>query len=48
MYAIAAGAGYSSDAYHIAHPAPDGVGVIAAITRALADAGRSTRPGWCT
>ena len=38
VYAIAAGAGYSSDAYHIAHPAPDGAGVIAAITRALADA----------
>jgi 3-oxoacyl-[acyl-carrier-protein] synthase II len=39
VYAIAAGAGYSSDAYHIAHPAPDGSGVIAAITRAIADAG---------
>jgi 3-oxoacyl-[acyl-carrier-protein] synthase II len=39
IYAIAAGAGYSSDAYHIAHPAPDGSGVIAAITRAIADAG---------
>ena len=39
VYAIAAGAGYSSDAYHIAHPAPDGAGVIrAAISRALADA----------
>ena len=38
IYAIAAGAGYSSDAYHIAHPAPDGSGVIAAITRAIADA----------
>jgi 3-oxoacyl-[acyl-carrier-protein] synthase II len=38
VYAIAAGAGYSSDAYHIAHPAPDGVGVAAAIGRALADA----------
>ncbi len=37
VYAIAAGAGYSSDAYHIAHPAPDGAGVIAAISRALAD-----------
>jgi len=37
VYAIAAGAGYSSDAYHIAHPAPDGAGVVAAITRALAD-----------
>jgi 3-oxoacyl-[acyl-carrier-protein] synthase II len=38
IYAVAAGAGYSSDAYHIAHPAPDGVGVVAAISRALADA----------
>jgi 3-oxoacyl-[acyl-carrier-protein] synthase II len=38
VYAIAAGAGYSSDAYHIAHPAPDGAGVAAAIRRALADA----------
>jgi 3-oxoacyl-[acyl-carrier-protein] synthase II len=37
VYAIAAGAGYSSDAYHIAHPAPDGAGVAAAISR-LADA----------
>ena len=39
VHAVAAGAGYSSDAYHIAHPAPDGSGVIAAITRAIADAG---------
>jgi 3-oxoacyl-[acyl-carrier-protein] synthase II len=38
VYAIAAGAGYSSDAYHIAHPAPDGAGVASAISRALADA----------
>jgi 3-oxoacyl-[acyl-carrier-protein] synthase II len=38
VYAIAAGAGYSSDAYHIAHPAPDGAGVTSAICRALADA----------
>ena len=38
IYAIAAGAGYSSDAYHISHPAPDGAGQIAAISRALADA----------
>jgi 3-oxoacyl-[acyl-carrier-protein] synthase II len=37
IYAIAAGAGYSSDAYHISHPAPDGAGQIAAIGRALAD-----------
>ncbi len=38
VYAVAAGAGYSSDAYHIAHPAPDGAGVAAAVGRALADA----------
>ncbi|HEX6523111.1 MAG TPA: beta-ketoacyl-ACP synthase II [Streptosporangiaceae bacterium] len=38
IYAVAAGAGYSSDAYHIAHPAPDGAGVMAAISRALVDA----------
>jgi 3-oxoacyl-[acyl-carrier-protein] synthase II len=38
VYAVLAGAGYSSDAYHIAHPAPDGAGVTAAIGRALADA----------
>jgi 3-oxoacyl-[acyl-carrier-protein] synthase II len=37
VHAIAAGVGYSADAYHIAHPAPDGAGVIAAINRALAD-----------
>jgi 3-oxoacyl-[acyl-carrier-protein] synthase II len=37
VHAIAAGAGYSSDAHHIAHPAPDGVGVVAAVSRALAD-----------
>jgi len=39
VYAVAAGAGYSADAYHISHGAPDGVGVIAAIGRALTDAG---------
>jgi 3-oxoacyl-[acyl-carrier-protein] synthase II len=39
VYAVAAGAGYSSDAYHIAHPAPDGSGVMAAVGRAMADAG---------
>jgi len=38
VHAVAAGAGYSSDAYHIAHPAPDGAGVAAAISRAMADA----------
>jgi 3-oxoacyl-[acyl-carrier-protein] synthase II len=41
IHAVAAGAGYSSDAYHISHPAPDGRGVMAAIGRALADAGVS-------
>jgi 3-oxoacyl-[acyl-carrier-protein] synthase II len=38
VYAIAAGAGYSCDAYHIAHPAPDGTWVAAAIGRAMTDA----------
>jgi 3-oxoacyl-[acyl-carrier-protein] synthase II len=38
VHAVAAGVGYSSDAYHIAHPEPDGAGVVAAITRAVADA----------
>jgi 3-oxoacyl-[acyl-carrier-protein] synthase II len=42
IYAIAAGAGYSSDAHHISHPAPDASGAIAAIGRALADGGVST------
>jgi 3-oxoacyl-[acyl-carrier-protein] synthase II len=37
VYCVAAGAGYSSDAYHIAHPAPDGAGVVAAMGRALTD-----------
>jgi 3-oxoacyl-[acyl-carrier-protein] synthase II len=41
IHAVAAGAGYSSDAYHISHPAPDGAGVMAAIGRALSDAGVS-------
>jgi 3-oxoacyl-[acyl-carrier-protein] synthase II len=38
IYAVAAGAGYSSDAYHIAHPAPDGTGVAFAMSSALRDA----------
>jgi 3-oxoacyl-[acyl-carrier-protein] synthase II len=38
VYAVAAGAGYSSDGYHIAHPHPEGAGVILAMQRALADA----------
>ena len=42
IHAIAAGAGYSSDAYHISHPSPDGAGVMAAIGRALADADVAT------
>ena len=38
VYAVAAGAGYSADAYHISHGAPDGAGIISAIGRALTDA----------
>jgi 3-oxoacyl-[acyl-carrier-protein] synthase II len=38
VYAIAAGAGYSSDGHHIAHPHPEGTGVKLAMQRALADA----------
>jgi 3-oxoacyl-[acyl-carrier-protein] synthase II len=37
VYAVAAGVGYSADAHHIAQPDPAGVGVVRAITRALAD-----------
>jgi 3-oxoacyl-[acyl-carrier-protein] synthase II len=39
VYAIAAGAGYSSDAHHIAQPDPSGRGIVSAIEHALADAG---------
>jgi len=39
IYAVAAGAGYTSDAYHIAHGAPDGSGVERAIRYCLDDAG---------
>ena len=39
VYAVAAGAGYSSDAHHIAQPEPDGTGIVLAIERVLADAG---------
>ncbi len=39
VYAVAAGAGYSADAHHIAQPEPEGVGAVLAIRRALADAG---------
>jgi 3-oxoacyl-[acyl-carrier-protein] synthase II len=38
IYAVAAGAGYSSDAYHISHGLPDGSGVRFAIDAALKDA----------
>ncbi|MBO0805466.1 MAG: beta-ketoacyl-[acyl-carrier-protein] synthase family protein, partial [Nocardiopsaceae bacterium] len=39
IYAVAAGAGYSADAYHIAHGPPDGAGVRHAIGCALTDSG---------
>ena len=38
VYAVAAGVGYSSDGYHIAHPHPEGAGIILAMQRALAGA----------
>ena len=38
IYAVAAGAGYSSDAHHISLGAPDGEGVAFAISAALRDA----------
>jgi len=38
IYAVAAGAGYSCDAHHIAQPDPEGKGARLAITRALANA----------
>ncbi len=41
IYAVAAGAGYSSDAYHISHGSPDGDGVRFAIESALRDSGVS-------
>ncbi len=41
VYAVAAGAGYSSDAHHIAQPEPNGTGARLAIGRALANAGVS-------
>jgi 3-oxoacyl-[acyl-carrier-protein] synthase II len=41
VYAVAAGAGYSCDAHHIAQPEPEGTGAKLAITRALANAGVS-------
>ena len=39
VLAIAAGAGYSSDAHHIAQPDPSGDGITRAVEHALADAG---------
>jgi 3-oxoacyl-[acyl-carrier-protein] synthase II len=42
IYAVAAGAGYSSDAHHISLGAPDGEGVAFAIGAALRDGGVST------
>jgi 3-oxoacyl-[acyl-carrier-protein] synthase II len=41
IYAVAAGAGYSADAFHIAHGSPDGAGVRYAMCSALSDAGVS-------
>jgi 3-oxoacyl-[acyl-carrier-protein] synthase II len=38
VYAVAAGAGYSADAYHIAQPDPAGTGIVSAIAHVLADA----------
>jgi len=42
IYAVAAGAGYSSDAHHISLGAPGGEGVTFAINASLRDAGVST------
>ena len=39
VLAVAAGSGYSADAYHIAQPEPSGHGIVAAIQAVLADAG---------
>jgi 3-oxoacyl-[acyl-carrier-protein] synthase II len=39
VIAIAAGAGYSADAHHIAQPEPSGTGAALAMRRALADSG---------
>jgi 3-oxoacyl-[acyl-carrier-protein] synthase II len=39
LHAVAAGAGYSSDAHHIAQPEPSGTGIVTAIQAVLADAG---------
>ncbi|MFD8756975.1 beta-ketoacyl-[acyl-carrier-protein] synthase family protein [Kitasatospora sp. NPDC059577] len=40
-YALLAGYGSSSDAYHLSNPRPDGAGAVAAMRAALADAGLS-------
>ena len=37
--AVAAGVGYSSDAHHIAQPEPEGIGLVKAMQRTLADSG---------
>jgi 3-oxoacyl-[acyl-carrier-protein] synthase II len=39
IHAVAAGAGYSADAFHISRGAPDGAGVSFAMSAALRDAG---------
>jgi 3-oxoacyl-[acyl-carrier-protein] synthase II len=39
VHAVAAGAGYSSDAHHIAQPDPSGTGIVTAIEAVLTDAG---------
>lgn len=39
VYAVAAGAGYSCDAHHIAQPDPEGAGAVLAMKRALENAG---------
>src|SRR5690242_12920240 len=41
IYAVAAGAGYCSDAFHISHGSPDGAGVRFAMSAAMRDAGVS-------
>jgi 3-oxoacyl-[acyl-carrier-protein] synthase II len=41
VHAVAAGAGYSSDAHHIAQPEPTGTGIVTAIKAVLADSGLS-------
>ena len=41
IYAVAAGAGYTADAFHISHGSPDGAGVRQAMMNALSSAGIS-------